>query len=291
MQLIAAFYNPEVQEKKIDYLEKLVNKINTTHKPLNDEDIKNFIEGLKLVAPAAYAMAKSGKQHDPDEFIMALDGTKFLHAIEYTERLLFKRKEEDQQTFFQKQLPTQVSYALRIGFNGEPDNSRQLHDMIVSSREELVNDDEGMTALPWKDYPPYTGAKSSFLEKNESRLTPQEGERLKQYIKQQVFTELPAKLYIQLKRYTDRNKKIEDLVHGTMEITIKPDPNQEDTVQFALEGFILHKGTTTGGHYIAYVKREGKWYEANDSSITECSASDAEQESQQAYLLFYSKKK
>lgn len=103
-------------------------------------------------------------------------------------------------------------------------------------------------------------------------------------------SKIPSILYVQLKRFTNENTKIETAVDGTFELTIKPDPNLNETIHFDLHGFILHTGSTNGGHYIAYVKRNEKWYEANDSSITQMSESTAIDKSKQAYLLFYKKK-
>ncbi|WP_342265636.1 ubiquitin carboxyl-terminal hydrolase family protein [Cardinium endosymbiont of Philonthus spinipes] len=286
LQIIAALYPDEVQEQNINYLENSNNAINNGHYPLNPDKVQGFISSFP---EKAKNIATSGQQYDPDEFIMALGGAELLHHICYTESFLCKRKRGDEQVLYKKESPKQPEYGLQVSLNRESITKLSLSDMIASGREELV-DDEGISIDSWDSYKPYTGTKSSFLKEKESQLTPQEGNRLKQYIKQQVINKLPDKLYIQLKRYTNHNTKIEDLVHGTMEITIKPDPNKEDTVRFALEGFILHKGTTTGGHYIAYVKRNGKWYEANDSSIKTTEQTDVIDASKEAYLLFYRKK-
>ena len=41
-----------------------------------------------------------------------------------------------------------------------------------------------------------------------------------------------------------------------------------------------------GGHYVAHVMVDDKWYLFNDSSVSECSSDDAH--SRSAYALFYS---
>lgn len=61
---------------------------------------------------------------------------------------------------------------------------------------------------------------------------------------------------------------------------------------FALSGFIVHIGLTpkAHGHYVAYVKRNGKWYLANDMSVTQVAESAAIKDAaEKAYLLFYTR--
>ncbi|CAH2560198.1 ubiquitin carboxyl-terminal hydrolase family protein [Cardinium endosymbiont of Oedothorax gibbosus] len=102
---------------------------------------------------------------------------------------------------------------------------------------------------------------------------------------------LPDRLFIKLNRVTESGSKIICEVNDTMHITIQSDFSKQSTNAFDLNGFIVHQGNESGGHYIAYVKREGKWYEANDLSVTEIREPEVRQQSQQAYLLFYTKVK
>ena len=56
-------------------------------------------------------------------------------------------------------------------------------------------------------------------------------------------------------------------------------------MRYDLFGIIVHKGTLSGGHYIAFVKRSGQWYIFNDElyePVTEQMVG-----SQEAYLLLY----
>lgn len=46
-----------------------------------------------------------------------------------------------------------------------------------------------------------------------------------------------------------------------------------------------HYGGLGGGHYTAYAKNNGKWYDFNDSSVRSCSESSICGSG--AYLLFY----
>lgn len=288
LQIIAALYKDEA--KNSPSLIKLINKINTTHNPLDGSNITE----LNSLPEKAREMATSRQQQDPDEFIYALEGRDFLESISYTENLLFKR-ENNEQFLFQKQLPAQSSYALRVSFSQKSTDGIDLSKMIASSREELVKDG-GIEIDSWDQYLPYKGAMSSFLKENKSTLEPQQGSRLKHYIKQQIIDKMPSKLYVQLNRFSDPSKKITDLVHGTMEITIHPDPNKDHTVSFDLNGFIVHIGNgTQSGHYVAYVKRENenfeyKWYKADDKVIQKITLTEATAESKKAYLLFYKKR-
>ena len=52
-----------------------------------------------------------------------------------------------------------------------------------------------------------------------------------------------------------------------------------------LYGVVEHVGTFSGGHYIAYVKLEGRWYRMSDSVVRE--VSEAEVLGKQAFMLFY----
>jgi ubiquitin C-terminal hydrolase len=49
----------------------------------------------------------------------------------------------------------------------------------------------------------------------------------------------------------------------------------------------VHVGSLDKGHYVAYTKRNRKWYLFNDEDFDQVSVTDAL--SQEAYLLFYKK--
>lgn len=62
---------------------------------------------------------------------------------------------------------------------------------------------------------------------------------------------------------------------------------EDDDTQYELFAVIVHKGSLDTGHYIAYTKRNGKWYMFNDDEFEIVKESDAL--SQEAYILFYRK--
>lgn len=61
---------------------------------------------------------------------------------------------------------------------------------------------------------------------------------------------------------------------------------REGSQGYELFAVTVHKGTLSGGHYIAYVKRQNKkWYLFNDEIYQE--VSEQEVLDQEAYLMFY----
>ena len=52
-----------------------------------------------------------------------------------------------------------------------------------------------------------------------------------------------------------------------------------------LYALIEHQGSFSGGHYIAYVRLDKRWYQMNDSIVTEVAEEDVC--GKQAFMLFY----
>ena len=50
-------------------------------------------------------------------------------------------------------------------------------------------------------------------------------------------------------------------------------------------GVVEHVGTFDGGHYVAYVRNDSRWYRMNDSVVTQ--VREAEVFAAQAFMLFY----
>ena len=55
-----------------------------------------------------------------------------------------------------------------------------------------------------------------------------------------------------------------------------------------LAGLIVHSGSATEGHYVAYINQNGQWRLYGDARVQKV-APAAEQEAERAYLYFYSK--
>jgi len=62
-------------------------------------------------------------------------------------------------------------------------------------------------------------------------------------------------------------------------------PKKDEKYIYNLYAISNHSGSTGGGHYTAYVKVDDKWYDCNDSFVSEVSESSIVSSS--AYLLFY----
>ena len=109
-----------------------------------------------------------------------------------------------------------------------------------------------------------------------------------------VFWSLPDILIVNLKRWNYHNgNKIHTKVHTPLiDIDLSKyvmGYNSKEYV-YDLYGVCNHHGNSLGGHYIACVKNaNGKWYEFNDTNVTEFNENSVI--SSNNYCLFYRKKK
>ena len=96
----------------------------------------------------------------------------------------------------------------------------------------------------------------------------------------------PKVLVLQLKRFC-RLQKINDLVKFPTQLQLKVvGAGSERHHSYRITGVVFHRGSTiASGHYISYVNAEGKWLEADDSSIREVSWEMVK--NMKVYLLFY----
>ncbi len=118
-----------------------------------------------------------------------------------------------------------------------------------------------------------------------------------------TFNALPPVLAVKLKRFhmhfptpedrlrmTPHYAKISHSVDGLDRLTIPAAHvalGQEGN--YACQAFIVHYGNLEGGHYVAYIKREGKWWCCNDSSVNEVSEQQALIVMKNAYFCFYNR--
>lgn len=114
--------------------------------------------------------------------------------------------------------------------------------------------------------------------------------------RKQVFLKGMDKLYnnmlvINLVRHIYENEasKNSNAVKKPFNLTIRKeqtiDSNQD--LNYELVGFILHIGTASGGHYIAYTNVDSKWIKYDDSKVEEVTEKNAENAASAAYLFFY----
>lgn len=70
---------------------------------------------------------------------------------------------------------------------------------------------------------------------------------------------------------------------------------EAESYDYTLESVVAHKGSTDSGHYIAYVKNNGQWYECNDNNIRETTFREMKNAGNYfnidttGYVLFYKK--
>jgi ubiquitin carboxyl-terminal hydrolase 36/42 len=80
-------------------------------------------------------------------------------------------------------------------------------------------------------------------------------------IKRNIY-KWPKYFIITLKRYANNNHKINTEIDMPLSFSF-------DNKNFVLRGFIYHMGSTSGGHYVYYGCKNGKWFLFNDSSVSE----------------------
>ena len=112
-------------------------------------------------------------------------------------------------------------------------------------------------------------------------------------IKNIIFWDLPNILIIELKRYTNNNKKIHNLVSSPLtdlDLSKYVSGYNKMNNVYDLFGIGNHMGSVYGGHYTAIIKNvNGKWYSYNDTLINEIDNNKIITE--HTYCMFYRKKK
>jgi len=96
------------------------------------------------------------------------------------------------------------------------------------------------------------------------------------------------KRFIQDKKYYNSYKNnvlVKYPIEGLDLTNVVIGPKDEEKYIYNLYAISSHSGSTSGGHYTAYVKNDGRWYDCNDSFVSEVSESSIVSSS--AYLLFY----
>jgi ubiquitin C-terminal hydrolase len=122
-------------------------------------------------------------------------------------------------------------------------------------------------------------------------------------VKQTSITKLPPVLTMHLKRFEflgghqARATKLETFVSFPLDgldmspyLTSRIDLGRHGVgahLEFLYDAFavVCHRGSCSGGHYVSYVRRDDRWYLADDAFITEVSQQVVE--NCQAYMIFY----
>lgn len=107
------------------------------------------------------------------------------------------------------------------------------------------------------------------------------------------FWSLPNILVVDFKRFNSKNQKNQVLITfplDDLDLSSYVIGYKKSSYTYELYGVCNHYGGVNGGHYTAFIKNaNGKWYEFNDSTVTEMNPSHVV--SPKAYCLFYRIKK
>uniref|UniRef100_A0A6C0EWG3 USP domain-containing protein n=1 Tax=viral metagenome TaxID=1070528 RepID=A0A6C0EWG3_9ZZZZ len=121
-----------------------------------------------------------------------------------------------------------------------------------------------------------------------------EATKLKQNVQKKLsYWSLPTILVIDIKRFNAQNRKTQILVTFPLEnfdLSKYVVGYKKESYVYDLYGICNHSGGVHGGHYTAFVKNaNGKWYEFNDTIVTEIVDTD-KLITPKAYCFFYRKK-
>ncbi len=109
-----------------------------------------------------------------------------------------------------------------------------------------------------------------------------------------VFWSFPNILVIDFKRFSNQNRKNQNMVHfpeTNLDLTKYVVGYNKESYKYDLYGICNHTGSVQGGHYFSYIKVNDKnWYEFNDTQIKKIDNAQNKIHSPMAYCLFYKKK-
>jgi ubiquitin C-terminal hydrolase len=98
-------------------------------------------------------------------------------------------------------------------------------------------------------------------------------------IKREII-KLPKYLMITLKRYSNQNNKINKDVKMNKEFMMIDK-------KYELRGIIYHSGSTNGGHYVYFGKKNNNWYLYNDLSVIKVNEEEIENVIKIGYIYLY----
>ncbi len=96
-----------------------------------------------------------------------------------------------------------------------------------------------------------------------------------------TYESMPKYLFVTLKRYNNRNQKIADAVDIPYMFNIG------DKYEYHLRGIIYHMGSTGGGHYVYYGRRNNSFTQYNDSTVSDVSEKEFEDVKKHGYIYLY----
>jgi hypothetical protein len=148
---------------------------------------------------------------------------------------------------------------------------------------------EPFIGLQMVDGVPFQGIFNSFFNYSTA-----EGQSVRK-----VFRTVPQTLLIQIKRFGHhyhndgstvprKNTRALDI---PLEMDVGADLSRDRSpARYECTGFIEHRGgAVNGGHYISYVKRQGKWWLCDDGSVREVTAAQVADAKRNSYMISYRK--
>jgi len=106
--------------------------------------------------------------------------------------------------------------------------------------------------------------------------------------KQLSITHVPKLLLVHLKRFSSTLTKVRTAVDIPMRLEKGEWMDKFFCgAEYDLLGVVQHTGVSQGGHYVAYAKRNSKWYLFDDDRVHLVSADEVQRA--EAYCLFYMK--
>jgi hypothetical protein len=107
------------------------------------------------------------------------------------------------------------------------------------------------------------------------------------------LSSIPQHLLLSFRRSIPNGEKIDNPIEGIdLTFTLPKDlletPAEDKDLQYQLEGFICHQGTSSsGGHYVAYRKEADGWHHFDDSHHEKVSEEDVKEAVKHSYIVFY----
>lgn len=109
------------------------------------------------------------------------------------------------------------------------------------------------------------------------------------------FPQAPNDLLIQFKRFYQDSNGAFGKIEGPIELSERfPFPSQlvrsGENANYECDAFINHFGSSlSGGHYVAYLKKEGVWWYCSDSVVYEVSQGEALAAMKESYIIHFKK--
>lgn len=104
-------------------------------------------------------------------------------------------------------------------------------------------------------------------------------------VKKLYLQEPPRVLTLVIKRFTNGLIKNNSHVEFPLEMSLEGASLTPGEWLYRLYAVVVHQGSVSGGHYIAYTRRRESWYYFSDSHYKQMSWDSVK--NAQAYILFY----